>query len=318
MTRRRLSRPTMLDETAPVPVDRPFTVAGALEAGVSRYQLTEWVRWGLLTRPMRGVFIARQLPDDLPTRIACLKLVVPGDCVVTDRTAAWLWGAEMALAPNDHLVAPRVSVFSPPGHRLRNGLAASGERMLSCRDVRELDGLRVTTPLRTACDLGRLLHRDGALAAMDALTRLGAFSVNELGLEVPRFSGYRGVVQLRALAPLVDPGSESWGESVLRLRWLDAGLPSPVCQVPVSSPSGGTWWLDLGLPALRFAAEYDGSAFHTETDRRHDDFRRDFLRNDQGWVIVVVRSHNVTGVHQDVDVLLREGLARARSALKRR
>ena len=68
-------------------------------------------------------------------------------------------------------------MFSPPGYRLRNGLVASGERMLRPEDVVEIGGLRVTTPLRTACDLGRLLHRDQAFAAMDSLAGLGAFSV---------------------------------------------------------------------------------------------------------------------------------------------
>ncbi len=89
-------------------------------------------------------------------------MVVPEDCVVTDRTAAWLWGAGSALAPNDHLKVPKASVFAPPGRRLRNNLTASGERMLTDRDVVELGGLLVTTSLRTACDLARLLHRDQA------------------------------------------------------------------------------------------------------------------------------------------------------------
>ena len=170
----------------------------------------------------------------------------------------------MILAPNDHLVVPRAHVFCPPGYRLRNGLASSGERFLRPHDIAEMGGLRVTTPLRTACDLGRLLHRDQALAAMDSIARLRRFSVTELVASVPRYAGYRGVVQLRAFAPLVDPEAESPPESILRLRWLDVGLPRPRCQVPVASPRGGTWWLDMGLEDERYAAEYDGEEFHGE------------------------------------------------------
>ncbi len=290
----------------------------ARERGVSRYRLDQWVAEGLLKHPIRGVFYAAQLQDGLALRVAVLKLVVPMACVVTDRTAAWLWGANMVLAPNDHLAVPRVHVFSPPGHRLRNGLVASGERMLADHDVALLDGLRVTTPLRTACDLGRLLHRDQALAAMDALTALGFFTVAELVREVWRFKGYRGVVQLRALAPWVDPGAQSPPESVLRLRWLDLGLPRPICQVPVMSPHGTTWWLDIGLPELRFAAEYDGEAFHGEEQREHDDERRTWLRTNEGWTIVEVRKENLFGRDQDVDHLLREGYTSALRALGKR
>ena len=68
----------------------------------------------------------------------------------------------------------------------------------------EVLGLRVTTPLRTACDLGRLLSRDRAFAALDTMLRLGAFDAEELWAETERFRGMRGVRQLRAFAPLAD------------------------------------------------------------------------------------------------------------------
>ncbi len=60
----------------------------------------------------------------------------------------------------------------------------------------ELGGLRVTTPVRTACDLGRLLWRFDALAALDGYLRIGV-DRDEVLLEMPRFRGYRGVRQLR-------------------------------------------------------------------------------------------------------------------------
>lgn len=294
----------------------PFTTAQALEAGATFPRLRAWADAGLLAHPLRGVYHSPLLLDCLELRLAVLRLVVPEDCVVTDRTAGWLWGANMILAPGDHLEVPKVSVFSPPGHRLRNGLAAGGERVLAEDDVVDLSGLRVTTPLRTAGDLGRLLHRDQAFAAMDSLAGLRMFTVDELLRSVVRFAGYRGVVQLRALAPLVDPESQSPGESVLRLRWFDVGLARPLCQVPVLAPNGATWWLDMGLPEQRLAAEYDGEVFHGEDRQAHDTWRRDWLRRTEGWTIVVARKHNVYGHHQDIDALLLAGAARAGITLK--
>ena len=212
-----------------LPGDRPFSSAEARDLGVTYLDLRRFVEAGLLRHPVRGAYVSRGVPDGLVLRIAVLKLVVPADCVVTDRTAGCLWGAEMILAPGDHLEVPRVSVFCPPGLRLRNGLTDSGERTFDPGDVVEVDGLLVTAPLRTACDLGRLLHRDQALAALDAMTALSAFTLDELMAATVRFKGYRGVIQLRTLVLVVDPRAQSPGESILRLRWLDTGLPRPEC-----------------------------------------------------------------------------------------
>jgi hypothetical protein len=300
-----------------LPQYQPFTTATAREAGVGWPELRALVGLGVLRHPVLGVYCSSHLVDDLAHRLDVLRLVVPSDCVVTDRTAAWLWGASMALAPNDHLVTPRVSVFAPPGRRLRNELTSSGERWLTDRDVAEVNGLRVTTALRTACDLGRLLHRDQAIGAMDALARLRHFEEDELLEELRRFKGYRGVVQLRVLAPLVDPLAQSQAESTLRLRWVDAGLPRPTCQVEVPGPDGGRYFLDMGLEERRLAAEYDGEEWHGEERRGHDEERRDWVRESERWTIVVVRRANLYGRKQDAELLLREGNLTALKALRR-
>ena len=294
-----------------LPAERPFTSVEARELGLRYADLRRLVGHALLRRPIRGVYVAAALPDTLELRVAILKLVVPETCVVTDRTAGWLWGANMILAPNDHLGAPLLSVFSPPGHRLRNGLTSSGERRLASDDVVELNGLLVTTPLRTACDLGRLLHRDQAIAALDSLAALGHFSLDELLAAVERYKGYRGVIQLRWLVLIVDPRSQSPGESILRLRWLDAGLPRPQCQVEVPTPWGRPYAIDIGLPELRFGGEYDGEEFHGEEQEAHDLTRRRWLGEERGWLIEVARKENIHGRQQDVHSVLQLGYANA-------
>ena len=45
----------------------------------------------------------------------------------------------------------------------------------------------------------------------------------------------------------------------MRLLWLDAGLPTPTLQIPIHDHVGWEIYrLDMGLPAIRYAAEYDG------------------------------------------------------------
>lgn len=293
----------LLEACSVLPHARPFSAGEARDSGVTWRQLRELVATGVLVHPIRGAYAMARLDDTLALRIAMLRLVVPATSVITDRTAAWLWGATTALAPNDHLRVPQVSVFSPPGHRLRNGLVEGGERGLALSDVAEVDGLCVTTALRTACDLGRLLHRDQAFAAMDALAALRHFSVERLVAEVVRFKGYRGVIQLRELAPRVDRGAQSQPESILRLRWYDEGLPRPECQVEVEAPSG-SYFIDIGNREHGIGAEYDGGEFHGDDQREHDEFRRTWIEQ-QGWTLIVVRKENLFGHHQDVDRMLR-------------
>jgi hypothetical protein len=301
--------PLDLLERSGLDLSTPFTSQVARAAGLESKHLLRLVEHGLLRRPLRGVYYGAHLEDTLELRVACVRLAVPEDGVVTDRTAGWLHGSAMVLAPNDHLVVPAVSVFQGSSKRLRNDVTASGERRLSDRDVVEVHGLRTTTPLRTACDLGRLLRRDAAFAALDAMTRLGRFTVDDLVVEAERFRGYRGVRQLRALAPLADPGAESFGESVLRLRWYDAGaFPRPETQIPILKPEMSLMArLDLGCRAWRYAAEYDGAAFHGPDQEDHDRARRAWIA-DEGWTVEVYRRDDVFGPRQNASARLAKGL----------
>lgn len=295
---------------------RPFTRREALGWGLRDADLAAGVASGTLQHPMRGVYYGAHLEEDLALRIACLKCVVPEDAVVTDRTAAWLLGAPRVLAPGDHLVVPKVSVFRRPGYRLRNGLTRSGERSFGPDDVMSIDGIKVTTPLRTALDVGRLLHRDQALGVMDALQRQHGFTNDELILGADRFRRARGVVQLRDLAPHVDGRSGSPAESATRSKWLRIpSVPKPDLQIEVASPFG-SYFLDLGVPHLKYAVEYDGEDFHGEEDEPHDRQRRAWIRRRHGWIIDVVRKENLFGVHGDVEGIIISGIEAARRRLR--
>lgn len=313
----------VLDERFPLPLDQPFSRASALRAGIQSTELSALVRLGLVRRPIAGVFVAAQTADSLELRVACLRLVVPPDAVVTDRTAGWLHGAPMILAPGDHERVPVLSVFDRKrGGRYRNELTRSGQRMMRATDVMDIGGLLVTTPLRTACDLGRLLKRDQAFAALDAMLRLGRFTKDELVDAAAGYRGYRWVRQLRALAPWADARAESPQESVLRLRWLDCpDLPPPEPQRPVRAPASvvESWYfLDVGNDDTRFAVEYDGEEFHGEPQRHHDEERRTWITDQQGWVVRVVRKHNIQGPGRDIERILRDGVAEARGRFSRR
>jgi hypothetical protein len=307
-----------LGATAPVPIDRPFTTHEARAGGASDRQLAGWVADGRLVNPIRGVYHATQLADGLELRLACLRPVVPEDAVITDRTAGWLHGASMILAPNDHQQVPPVSVFRKPGYRLRNGLTRSGERSFLPGEVEELDGLRVTSKLRTACDLGLLLRREPGFAGMDAMARISTFDAGDLvRLGDSRFKGARGVRTFRGTAPYVDGRAQSAPESVMKLRWRDChNLPTPTPQAPVLGPEGW-FYLDLAVPELKYAAEYDGVLWHGPEQQEHDHARRTWLTEAEGWIIDVFTAANIYGPTQDLERRLYAGIAEARRRVGR-
>ena len=308
----------LLDPDFPLPLELPFTSQQAAAAGVSRGQLSRLVRSGLVRRMTRNAYVAAQAPDTRLLRGEALALVVPAGCVVTDWTACWYWSG-MDL-PNSHLGVPPLSVFRPSDEgRLRNGLVTSGERWFRAGDTMPLTGdLAITTPLRTACDLGRLYRPIIALGGMDALMRHAGFSRGQLVGGVEQFRRQRGVVQLRTLAPLADGRSESMGESSLRWHWLSlTHLPAPEPQVPVTIQGITVFRIDLGVEELRYGAEYDGERFHGEEHRVPDERRRSRLSAEFGWVIDAFRRDDIYGPHETATTRLPRGVASARQRLAR-
>lgn len=288
--------------------DHPFTTTQARESGLTHFQLGRAVEAGWLRRPFPGVYVPATLPDDLEVRVKTLGLRVPDDAFVCDHSAAWLLAGDRALVPGDHLAIPEISYFRPTAAgRLRREQVRSGEREIRDDEITDLGRLRVTTPLRTALDIGRLARNsDIRLHGMDTMLSLGAFTRAELVDAVPRFKGYRGVVGLRALAPLADGGSESFGESALRLRWHQTDLPWPTTQHPVP---GTPYFLDIALPEEMFGGEYDGEQFHSTSEQRaHDEARRREIWR-AGWPVETFRKEHVFGPRQSAEQRLRSTYA---------
>jgi hypothetical protein len=219
----------------------------------------------------------------------------------------------MVLAPNAHLVVPPVDMFLPPRGRIRRRTARSGQRWLLPHEVEELGGVRVTTGLRTMCDLGLQLPRRQAFAAMCALLKVVDFTVGDIRRQADvRFRGYRWVRQLRALIPLIDPRFESPGECILALIWYDTpGLPPFEPQYAVPGPHGA-YRLDLAVPGLRYAAEYNGEEFHGEDQAEADEARRSWLEETDAWRIGVFVANDVRGTGQIASDRLQRDVAEAR------
>ena len=283
--------------------DQPFTRTDLANLGASTSALRTALRRREVLRVVQGCYVRGDVADTIELRAEAVAKVVSASSVVCDRTAAWLHGIDVfGYADREGPMPVETCVLRGHAPSHRDGVDGR-TRDLAPRDVMALGSLRVTSPLRTALDLGCALQRYRAIGALDQFMRLHGVTREELQQEVRRFRRRRGVVQLRELIQLANPLAESMRESWVRLALVDAGVPEPVLQHWVAVGGVPTYRLDLAYPLHKIAIEYDGEEFHHRTDeqRRHDLERRAWLERN-GWLVVVVDKERLDDLIWIVDV----------------
>lgn len=276
-------------------MDGVFIGSEAIAAGfLTRHELQRWYR------PIyRGVYLGKGVTITLRDRTTAAWFASGRNGVIAGVGATALHGAEWVDADVDiELIAHDT--------RSQSGLIARDET-LADDEITTVADIPVTTPARTAYDLGRHLPRAHALARLDALARATPFSAEDVLLIAKHHRGARGLRKLRAALPLVDPGAASLRESSLRLRLIDAGLPVPTTQIPVIER--GYWpfaWLDMGWEDYKVSAEYDGD--HHQKDRQQyvKDHKRQRRLERLGWInIRVINEDNANETVRRVTGALR-------------
>jgi AbiEi antitoxin C-terminal domain len=288
----------------PLSLDRPFTYDQWLAAGNTRGHLRRLLSSESVRRVARGVYAPSTVPDSLSLRLEIAALVLPPRGVLARTGASWVYGVDTRPpGPSQPL---RLEAAVPVGvEPVSSGVVRCFVEDLDDEDVQVVGGIPVTTPLRTAVDLARWLPRGDALAAVDALAHQELIDLRDYEHALERWQGYPFVRQAREVGLLADARSESWGESMTRLRLHDAGFEMPEPQVLVY-PGGAEYRLDFGWCKLRKALEYDGERWHTsEAQRRHDDLRRERIAS-AGWEWRVVTKEHVLGRGRHFEELICE------------
>src|SRR4051812_27464940 len=242
----------------------PLTLSTLAEHGITRLQAAGLVELGVLTRVLRGVYVRSDVALTMEMRAACLSQLLPDHAVVCDHTAAWLLGVD--CQPAAALDGPLdLDVVSTGGHdRTTRAGTHGGKRDLRGDEIWVVAGVRVTSPVRTACDLACRRGRRQALAVLDAFMHHCGLTREDFRAMLPRFRGRRGCTQLRELVAYADGRSESIRESWIRMEIIDAGLPVPEPQVWVRLPGLGRRRLDLAYRGRKVGVEYDGDEHHSE------------------------------------------------------
>jgi hypothetical protein len=273
----------------------PFTASQARDLALSPRQLREGVRFGTLRREFRSVYIDARVPDSRNSRLRAIQLIKPDGAIVCNETAAWLYGLDVRAPGERRALEPSLLTEHSTTRLVRAGVRGR-QAIITPDDVDFFDGVHVTTPVRTVSDLLRRMYRPYALAAADAFAHAGLVAPEAVVEHVARRKGYRGIVQARSLAMLIEPRTESPGESWQRLRMLDAGFPPPDPQYVVVDDFGREMRIDLPYPELLVGTEYDGREFHTdEMHRALDGDRRAYLSDVYGWQWVIGTRERIFG-----------------------
>ena len=156
--------------------------------------------------------------------------------------AAWLWsgrrGVVAGLSASAVLGAKWIDADTPAelvysNRRPPARITAYADKLLP-GEVQAIAGLLVTTPARTAFDIGRRLDFTSAVQRIDALMNATDVKVDDVRAVMAAHPGVRGLRQLRHVLEVVDGGSESPYESLTRLLLIRNGFPRPQTQIRVT------------------------------------------------------------------------------------
>lgn len=272
--------PSPASRPAPAALDvhRPFTRAAARDAGISDQRLQGHGFRRLLT----GVYVSSRVPDRPWLRTAAALLVSPPGAVASHHSAARVLGAPV---PDDH--REHVTCAAAGDRRQRRGVRCH-VAALAEREIRVVEGLRITAPARLFSDLATVLPLVDAVVLGDWLVRHRLVTLEELR------SSAHGRRDAELAASYVRERVDSPMETRLRLLLVLAGIPEPQVNVDIHDARGRfIARVDLVWPDARLAVEYDGQQHLTDVRQWERDVDRVGDLEDETWRVVRVTARGV-------------------------
>ncbi|WP_341230621.1 type IV toxin-antitoxin system AbiEi family antitoxin domain-containing protein [Nocardioides salarius] len=266
--------------------------------GVHDNAIARLVRIGTLVRLRHGVYAdarrwaAASKVDRHRMLSRGVMRLYDGDVALSHVSAALAYGAPDHGLPLDEV---HLTELSGTGERVQ---AKVRHHRGGCREdeVVQRDGHKITAPARTALDTAALVERDAAVCVLDWFYQQQLTDPDELRRELRTRSVWSDHLDLSLKLGYARVGSESVGESLARLAFLDAGLPEPVLQHEVRDDRG---WLigrvDFAWPEQRLIVEFDGREKYHSMRRDGESIeemvlrektREDRLREATGWTVI--------------------------------
>jgi very-short-patch-repair endonuclease len=274
--------------------DSVFDLRDAVWAGLTEQQIRDRAAY-LWVRVYAGVF---RMPGATPTwrgDVRAAVLAAGEGSGASHRTAAAF----------DELPGGRRDFVEISCHRWdrarRAGVVVHESRRLDSRDLREIDGIVVTTTERTILDLA-FVHpnADFLERVIHAARRKNLVTYRSTRSMFDRHArrGLRGVAALRvALArwELESRPTESDPETLLIQVLRAHYLPAPALQYEVRDERGALIArVDAAYPEARIAIEYDSKQEHSNEFQLAKDARRRNALAAAGWVTLAARWSDLT------------------------
>jgi hypothetical protein len=242
----------------PHPHDELLLRRAAVAAGWSDDELGRHARGGRLARLRRGAYLPGAVPVDPAARHRLLvRATLAGlrrPAVVSHQSAAVLhglalWGVGLGRVH----VTRRPPASSEAGRLLRSHVAR-----LRDDEVLTVDGVAVTSPVRTALDLARTLPIEPTVVVLDAALAGAVVQHEELRTALADLAGTPGSRAAARAVDLADGRSESVGESRSRVLLHRLGLSPSTLQLVIHAVDGGLLGrADFGWEAERLVGEFD-------------------------------------------------------------
>lgn len=217
---------------------------------------------GIYRKVLYDAYVGRDVPDDVTTRCAALRRVLPADVVLSHWTALWACGLD--VLPRDRTRQDVLDVTIARGRQLedRPGLRPH-TACVPDEELCEVQGFLVVSGSRAFVDIARLSGVTEGVAAGDAALRAGLTTGVLIEESLDRAGGLRWVTLARTALEHLDGRSESLMESRLRVDFVLAGGPRMPAQVDLYDDLGGhRGRSDLFLDGV--SVEYDGRASRLE------------------------------------------------------
>lgn len=264
--------------------DSVVTAAQCVAAGMSREEIAQRCRAGHWRGVFRGSYYVNGAIREVPplARVRAALLTLGPDSVATLTSAAHVHG--LPYVPDDpavHVCVPAVQRrLDQPGLVVRQLVVADA-------DWEEVDGLRVTTVVRTLADLVLRLRRFDAVAMLDGALYQKRITGDDLAVMAALVRGRRGAVRARQRLAEADGRSASPLETRIRLICADAGLPPEEVQYPVLDENGYLLAVaDLAWPSRRLLVEADGVLVHGVLEAVYHDRHRQNDLTARGWTVI--------------------------------
>jgi hypothetical protein len=227
----------------------------------------------------RNVYLSKHATLTALTRARAAWLWSGGDTTLTGLSAAAMLGTRW-LDAGEPAELRRANRHAPPGIMVRS-------YDLDTRETFVHNGIRITTPERTAFDIGRSMSVNRSIPILDALSHATNFKIENVVSLAVASPGCRGIRRLRSVLKLVDGGAESPQESRVRLLLVAAGLPPPETQIEFTDEFGmARIRVDMGWREWRVAVEYDGVQHWDDRYQRSWDIDRIAMLEAMGWAVV--------------------------------